>query len=155
MLTSNRHSSHSNELNGNRAFAPSLPYEIIQEILSYFPQDHSSQPILRTCTLISRAWYSATIARLYQHPHIPGPNYESFVNAVCPSINAHIRRNGLAELVKTLDLGSLVHHGRKSLTARLLGRVKGHLEVFVAPQTSFAYAKLLVTSKNVQSLTKL
>ena len=138
MLTSNYHSSQSNGLNGHGSFAPSLPYEIIQEILLYFPHDHSSQPILRTCTLISRAWYSATIARLYQHPHITGPNYKSFVDAVCPSINAHIRKNGLAELVKTLDLSTLVHHGSKSLTARLLGRVKGHLEVFVAPQASFA-----------------
>lgn len=117
--------------------SPSLPYEIIQNILSYLPGDHSSQATLHACTLLSRAWYSATITRLYENPRITGPNYASFAKSVCPSINAHIVRNGLAELIKTLDLGALIHHGSKSLTARLLGRVKGNLEEFVAPQASF------------------
>ena len=36
-------------------------------------------------------------------------------------------------------MSSLVHNGSKSLTARLLGRVKTRLEEFVAPQASFAY----------------
>lgn len=36
-------------------------------------------------------------------------------------------------------MSGLVHNGSKSLTARLLGRVKGRMEEFVAPQASFAY----------------
>lgn len=32
-----------------------------------------------------------------------------------------------------------MHEGCKSVTARLLGRVKASLEEFVAPQASFAY----------------
>ena len=70
---------------------------------------------------------------------ITGKNYNAFVQAICPSVNAHVRRNGLAELVRRLDMSNLVHNGSKSLTARLLGRVKTGLEVFVAPQASFAY----------------
>ena len=117
--------------------SPSLPLEILNDIISHIPRHHTSQPTLYTCTLISRVWYHASIARLYENPRITGPNYDSFVKAVCPSINANIRKNGLAELVKRLDLGALVHHGSRSLTARLLGRVKNNLEEFVAPQASF------------------
>ena len=110
-----------------------LPLEVLAQVFSPLPQ-HA----LYACTLTSRSWYSAAIAFLYDHPRITGKNFDVFVTAVCPSINAHIRHNGLAELVRTLDMSSLVHNGRKSLTARLLGRLKGNLEVFVAPQATFA-----------------
>ena len=43
-------------------------------------------------------------------------------------------------------MSSLVHSGSKSLTARLLGRVKSKLEEFVAPQASFAYVTSLSIS---------
>lgn len=78
---------------------------------------------------------------------ITGNNFNAFVRAICPSVNAHIRRNGLAELVRRLDMSSLVHNGSKSLTARLLGRVKTRLEEFVAPQASFAVNCLAALSK--------
>ena len=123
----------------NRSYTPSLPLEIIELILSHIPLSYYSQPTLHACTLVSRAWYSASIARLYEKPIIIGKNYDLFVRSVCPSINANIRKNGLAELVKTLDLSRLVHHGSKSLTARLLGRVKAGIEVFTAPQASFGF----------------
>ena len=116
-----------------------LPLEILQQILSYVAHSPSSQITLHAFSLASRSWYYAAIPLLYNAPRISGKNYDLFVRTVCPSINAHIRTNGLSELVKTLDMSSLVHNGSKSLTARLLGRVKGHLEVFVAPQASFAY----------------
>ena len=41
-------------------------------------------------------------------------------------------------------MSGLVHNGSKSLTARLLGRVKKRLEEFVAPQASFAYVMHLI-----------
>jgi len=41
-------------------------------------------------------------------------------------------------LVRVLDMSMLVHNGSRSLTARILGRLKGSLEYFVAPQASFA-----------------
>ena len=115
-----------------------LPAEIILQILSYVPKDSKSQSHLHACCLISRSWYSAAVPLLYHSPHITGKNFKQFVATVCPSINAHIRKSELAELVRRLDMGNLVHDGSKSLTARLLGRVKGGLEEFVAPQASFA-----------------
>ena len=116
-----------------------LPAEIIAQISSYVAQFPSSQNSLCACSYVSRSWYAASVAFLYETPQISGKNFDQFVRTVCPSINAHVRVNGLAELVRRLDMSNLVHNGSKSLTARLLGRVKGNLVVFVAPQASFAY----------------
>ena len=113
-----------------------LPQEVLQQVFSYLIGD---QKALHACSLTSTSWYSASIAYLYENPIITGKNYDPFVRAICPSVNAHVRRNGLADLVRRLDMSSLVHNGSKSLTARLLGRVKTGLEEFVAPQASFAY----------------
>ncbi len=124
---------------------PTLPLEIVIQIVSYVSQDNSKpqviQEALRACSLISRVWYTAAVGLLYEHPHITGSNYENFVATICPSINAHIRKNGLAELVRSLDLCRLIHHGSRSLTARLLGRVKKNIERFVAPQATFGYPR--------------
>ena len=116
----------------------SLPAEVLQNIVSYL--SHDSQPELRACSLVSRSWYPASVPFLYRNPHINGKNFDHFVRAICPSKNLHIRQNGLSELVQRLDMSELVHNGQKSLTARVLGRVKGNLEEFRAPQASFAYA---------------
>lgn len=113
-----------------------LPQELLQQIFSYLS---GNQNALHACSLTSPSWYLASNAYLYETPVITGKNYNAFVQAICPSVNAHVRRNGLAELVRRLDMSNLVHNGSKSLTARLLGRVKTGLEVFVAPQASFAY----------------
>ena len=113
-----------------------LPQELLQQVFSYLV---GNQKTLHACSLTSSSWYSASIAYLYENPTITGKNYNSFVQAICPSVNAHVRRNGLADLVRRLDMSSLVHNGSKSMTARLLGRVKTRLEEFVAPQASFAY----------------
>ena len=113
-----------------------IPQELLQQIFFYIS---GNQKALHACSLTSVSWYSASIAYLYEDPVVTGKNYNAFVQAICPSVNAHVRRNGLAELVRKLDMSSLVHNGSKSLTARLLGRVKIGLEEFVAPQASFAY----------------
>ena len=118
----------------------SLPAEILNQIFAYIAaHDHARQHTLHSCSLVSRSWYSNSISYLYDSPNIEGRNFDTFVRAICPSVNAHIRTNGLAELVRKLDMSRLVHNGSKSLTARLLGRVKGRLEEFVAPQASFAF----------------
>lgn len=44
-------------------------------------------------------------------------------------------------------MGELVHDGSKSLTARLLGRLKDHLTSFVAPQASFSVNSFAALSK--------
>ena len=118
-----------------------LPQEVLQQIFTYVAHTSSSQTTLCASCLVSRSWYQASVVFLYDSPRISGRNYDLFVRTVCPSINAHIRTNGLADLVRTLDMSGLVHDGSKSLTARLLGRVKGNVEAFVAPQASFAYVR--------------
>ncbi len=115
-----------------------LPPELIIHILSYIPRRRTSQSTLYSCCLVSRQWYAAAVPRLYHSPYITGKNFKQFVATICPSVNAHVRKSDLADLVKRLDMGNLVHDGSKSLTARILGRVKFHLEEFVAPQASFA-----------------
>jgi hypothetical protein len=124
-----------------------LPSEIISQIISYIPRREAEQKTLWACCLVSRAWYHATIERLYERPYLKGRNFEPFVSTICPSKNAHIRRSELSEFIRTLDMGDLVHDGSKSLTARLLGRLKGNLEEFVAPQASFSISSFAALSK--------
>lgn len=117
----------------SQVVSPPLPHELLEQIF-----DSLDQPSLYACSLTCRSWYASSIAFLYRYPLISGANFDTFVAAICPSINAHVRHNGLASLVKVLDMSRLVHNGRKSLTARLLGRMKGSLESFIAPQATFA-----------------
>ena len=127
-----------------------LPPEILEQIFAYISASrHNVQQTLHTCSLVSRSWYSNSIRFLYDSPIISGKNYDPFVRAICPSVNAHVRVNGLADLVKKLDMSNLVHNGSKSLTARILGRVKGSLEKFVAPQASFALVPLTHCSQEI------
>ncbi|RMY82264.1 hypothetical protein D0861_07968 [Hortaea werneckii] len=115
-----------------------LPDEIILEILSYVAASNQAQKTLASCCLLSRQWYDAAVPILYAYPCLYGGNFDQFVRAVCPSINLHVRKSPLSELVKSLNMSGLVHQGSRSLTARLLGRTKNQLEEFVAPQASFA-----------------
>lgn len=124
-----------------------LPQEVVIQIVSCIPHRQSEQKTFWACCLVSRVWYSAAIASLYERPYIHGGNFQEFVATVCPSKNAHIRRSQLAELIRVLDMGQLVHDGSKSLTARLLGRLKGNLEQFVAPQASFSINSFAALSK--------
>lgn len=127
-----------------------LPYEIISHILSFVPHRPTTQSTFWACCLVSRAWYSASIAFLYARPHLHGGNFSEFVTTVCPSKNAHIRQSALAVLVRQLDMGELVHNSSRSLTARLLGRLKHNIEAFVAPQASFAINSFAALSKCTQ-----
>jgi hypothetical protein len=125
-----------------------LPAEIIFQITSFIPL-RSSQSTLWACTLVSRAWYASSIARLYNYPHITPTNFSSFVSTICPSKNARIRHTPLSALVLHLDMSELVHNSSRSLTARLLGRLKGNVEEFIAPQASFAINSFAALSKCV------
>ncbi|KAL5330629.1 hypothetical protein ACEPPN_000148 [Leptodophora sp. 'Broadleaf-Isolate-01'] len=115
-----------------------LPPEIIAQILTCIPLRQTNQPTFWACTLTSRSWYRASITLLYHRPYITPNNFTLFVRTICPSKNAHIKHTPLSPLVHRLDMGSLVHNSSKSLTARLLGRLKGNIQQFVAPQASFA-----------------
>jgi hypothetical protein len=123
-----------------------LPAEIIFQIVSYIPS-RTSQSTLWACALVSRTWYASSIARLYNHPNLAPANFSEFVSTICPSKNAHIRHTPLSMLVHHLDMSELVHNSSRSLTARLLGRLKGNLEVFIAPQASFAVNSFAALSK--------
>ncbi|KAG9235570.1 hypothetical protein BJ875DRAFT_267801 [Amylocarpus encephaloides] len=124
-----------------------LPSEIITHILEYVKRQPSPQSTIWACSLVSRAWYSSTIATLYERPFISGSGFDAFVHTICPSKNAHIRHSSLSILVKSLDMSYLVHNSSKSLTARLLGRLKGNLEEFIAPQASFGINSFAALSK--------
>ena len=118
-----------------------LPSEVLLHILDYTICSDSwqTQYTLHAATLVSRSWYTAAVPLLYENPLLNGKNYDKFVATICPSINPHVRRSRLASMVRCLDMGHIVHNGSKSLTARLLGRVKGCLEVFRAPMAPFGY----------------
>lgn len=124
-----------------------LPIEIILQILTYIPHNSQYQKTLYSCCMINRAWYSAAIPYLYERPYLDGSNFIEFVGTVCPSKNAHIRQSALAGFVRRLDMGELVHDGSKSLTARVLGRLKGGLVEFRAPQASFSINSFAALSK--------
>jgi hypothetical protein len=115
-----------------------LPTEIVLHVLELLPRTTKTQKLLYSACLVSRCWYNAGIRLLYRYPRLYSRNFKKFVDTVCPSVNAHIRRSELAMLVEILDMESLVHDGSKSLTARLLSRTKGQLQVFVAPRATFA-----------------
>lgn len=112
--------------------------EIIVHILSFIPLRPDTQSTYHALTLVSRAWYAAAIIPLYTYPFLSGANFQEFATTICPSKNAHITPSNLAPLVRTLDMSALVHNSSRSLTARLLGRLKHNLEAFIAPQASFA-----------------
>lgn len=118
-----------------------LPTELIVLIVSFVAADESDrrQPTLHSCCFVSRQWYSAAIAFLYERPRLDsGTAFKQFTETISPRIGARRSKVNLGALVHRLDLHLLVHHSSPSLTARLLGRVKDNLEVFIAPRVSFS-----------------
>ena len=115
-----------------------LPDEIILNIISHLKDTTRSQGTLWSCCLVSRQWYSCAVSFLYAHPDLYGKNFDPFVRTICPSINPRIRKSPYSTYVRQLDMGKLVYQGSKSLTARILRRVKDGLEEFIAPRASFA-----------------
>ncbi|KAI4284976.1 MAG: hypothetical protein L6R38_001044 [Xanthoria sp. 2 TBL-2021] len=126
---------------------PCLPIEVLCQVVNYVEFLSSAQRDLWALTLVSRSWYAAAVASLYKKPDISGRNFGLFVRTLCPSINAHIRKTGFSSMVKELNMSKLVHDSSKSLTSRILGRLKDGLEIFVAPQASFAINCLAALSK--------
>ncbi len=119
-----------------------LPTELLQQIFVFLKDGTDSQRSFWACCLVSRQWYLAAVPLLYERPCLQGRNFEGFSYSVCPA--ASIRRSRPAAMrefalyIKHLDMSSLAYESSNSLTARLLGRVKGGLESFVAPARSFS-----------------
>lgn len=118
--------------------ASDLPAEVLLQIVAYVEEFSDRQRNIWAMTMVSRAWYSSAISSLYHSPAISGRNFTLFVRTLCPSINAHVRKTSFSSMVKELDMSRLVHDSCKSLTARILSRLKSSLEVFIAPRASFA-----------------
>lgn len=116
-----------------------LPLEIIELIVSFIPIGPQSQSQLHALTLVSRSWHAAAVSQLYHTPDIHGDNFEQYLRAVCPSVNSWIRRNGLADLTRRLDLCKMRRTSDRNVTARLLGRMKASLNEFVAPRVRLSY----------------
>ncbi|KAI9041172.1 F-box domain protein [Aspergillus affinis] len=133
-----------------------LPTEIVLHIIDIIAADESRrQETLHACCLVSRQWYSVAIAPLYEKPHVgTGFAFGRFTDTISPPIGVRKSKLNLGSLVHRLDLSGLVHHSSPSLTARLLGRVKENLEVFIAPKVSFSTNSLPALSKctNLRSL---
>lgn len=116
-----------------------LPAEIISIVLSFLPPHaRSSFATFLACTKVSRVWCSGSILYLYSYPRINPMNFPAFVSAILSDKNARMRKTPLSTFVQCLDMSELVHSSSRSLTAQLLGRVKGNLRLFIAPQASFA-----------------
>ncbi|KNG88802.1 F-box domain protein [Aspergillus nomiae NRRL 13137] len=126
-----------------------LPTEVVVQIVSYVDGNElDRQRTLHACCLVSRQWYSAAIAYLYERPRVDsGVSFRRFTETISPPINARKNKLNLGSFVHRLNLSHLVHHSSNSLTARLLGRVKENLEVFVAPTLTFSISSLPALSK--------
>ncbi|KAF2820015.1 hypothetical protein CC86DRAFT_471667 [Ophiobolus disseminans] len=121
-------------------YANYLPNELLLAVVTFFEhwETNDRQVALARFCAVNRQWYDVAIQQLYDSPHLSGKAYDLFVRTICPSVLAHIKPSSLSGLVRVLDLGHIIHHSTKATTARLLGRTKPSLQVFVAPQASFA-----------------
>ncbi|GFF45581.1 F-box protein YDR306C [Aspergillus udagawae] len=125
-----------------------LPTEVVVQIVRFVAADDAHrQEALYACCLVSRQWYSAAVSFLYEKPRLHiGNSFQQFVST-CSGVGVRRNKLNLGSFVRRLDLSRLVHHSSNSVTARLLGRVKENLEVFVAPRVSFAVNSLPALSK--------
>lgn len=124
-----------------------LPDEVVLEIIEYLARGHDSQRSLAAVCRLSHQWYSAAVPYLYRCPDLYGNNFDKFCSSICPSIHPRVRKSPLSKLVRVLDMSRLVHQASKKVTARLLGRTQDSLEVFRAPQASFAINCLAALAK--------
>jgi hypothetical protein len=120
-----------------------IPTEIILQIVSRLDRGlhgHERQQTLYSVCLVSHQWYSAALSFLYSRPRLEKGNaYRKFTDVLCPPAGLPKTSKDLGGLVRRLDLSRLVHHSSNSMTARLIGRVKENLEVFIAPAAGFSY----------------
>lgn len=126
-----------------------IPTEIILQIVSRLDRSlrgHERQQTLYNVCLLSHQWYSAALSFLYSRPRLEKGNaYRKFTDVLCPPAGlpkTSMMSKDLGGFVRRLDLSRLVHHSSNSMTARLIGRVKENLEVFIAPAAGFSYVNI-------------
>lgn len=127
-----------NRIAGNEVTLPSEVLELILRHVDWRTSTSNRQRDLWACCLLSKAWYSATVKRLYRSPNLTTKNFDLFARTLCPPVNSHVRAIGLEEFIVDLDMGGLAYESTKSLTARLLRRARKSIETFLAPSVSFS-----------------
>ncbi|EED20190.1 F-box domain protein [Talaromyces stipitatus ATCC 10500] len=131
-----------------------IPTEIILQIVSRLDRSLRGQERQRTLyniCLVSHQWYSVALSFLYSRPRLEKGNaYRKFTDVLCPPAGLPKTSKDykdLGGLVRRLNLSRLVHHSSNSMTARLIGRVRENLEVFIAPAAGFSVNCLSPLSK--------
>ncbi|KAH8692938.1 F-box domain protein [Talaromyces proteolyticus] len=128
-----------------------VPTEILLQVVAVLDRSlkgKKRQDTLYNLCLVSHQWYSAALSFLYARPKLDAGNtYQRFTASMCPPAGSSKKSKGLGGLVRRLDLSRLVHHSSNSMTARLIGRVKENLEVFIAPAAGFSVNCLSPLSK--------
>jgi hypothetical protein len=119
-----------------------LPAEILSAIISLVQFQEDPQGTLHSCCLISRSWYSVAVTQLYKSPIFTGTKYHLFIRTICPSKIVYEMKSPLSEYIQTLDLSAWRDDVREDVTERLLGKVRGRLEVFIAPRAFFSWVYL-------------
>lgn len=118
-----------------------LPVEIVVLVLKILQARDKLKPkFLRVCKL----FYAIVLPMIYERPKLKATNFFSFVETI--SANKKIGDN-----IRELDLSYIIQSGKNAFVAKLLKRARKHLEVFVAPQTSFGLGPLIAL-KNSQQL---
>lgn len=89
-----------------------LPTEILILIILFVAADDAvprgRQRTLHACCLVSRQWYSAAIAFLYEKPLVDsGMAFKRFTETVCPPVAARKSKWNLGGFVRRLDLSGL------------------------------------------------
>ncbi|KIX93726.1 uncharacterized protein Z520_10632 [Fonsecaea multimorphosa CBS 102226] len=128
-----------------------LPLEIVRLITDHVASGHgdAAQTSLWACCLVSKTWYAASVAQLYNYPLLSSRNFDLFVRTICPTQRSRRSRVGLENMIKNLDMSRLAYDSSNSLTARLIFRTKLSLERFTSPAVTFSIASLAPLSKCV------
>jgi hypothetical protein len=117
-----------------------LPAEVTCIIMYFVKLQKKSQSTLHSCCQVSRSWYYAAIVLLYQSPVFGSTKFPLFIRTMRAPKNIHGFRSPLLKHVKTLDLAAWTYIVRPycvedNVTEKLLRKVGGGLDVFVAPYT--------------------
>ncbi|CUM66695.1 uncharacterized protein PRCAT00004373001 [Priceomyces carsonii] len=118
-----------------------LPLEIIIYVLEILDYNDQLRPkFLR----ISKLFYNIVLPMIYRHPKLKATNFFAFVDTISSNKN-------IGNFIKVLNLSYIIQTGKNAFIAKLLKRSRKHLEVFVAPQTSFGLGPLIAL-KNCERL---
>jgi len=114
-----------------------LPAEVLYNIIAQV----RSQRTLWACCLVAKLWYATAVGRLYERPRLCDANFDHFCRTICSRGNPRAQSTSLENFIKHLDMMAIASGSYKSVTARLLRRIRASLESFDASPVSFSYVK--------------